>query len=1635
MHLVTAKACSSVFFLTLLISLPALAQSPALVRDATVATVQTLQGSVPARLAPVAPAHDLTLLILADSLTAADAIRLRREIAAAFTPSFLNAHRLQIVSVSGRGGDFSTPLTTPAQLQAALKQITPGAASPAAPLALIETLGAIPANLPANWAHTVIAGHLPAFTSANTDTWVSAWLGELYRKQRVRLSFWSLDGNAPAWAQTLAGAAMGMVATTGFNTLLPMLSDNSAYTEVSWEIKFPIGAWPYTATLKNSNGDSIATVASLATAPAYTLPLQAYLSVPASDPEKVLSINPADLDALRLTAQQLTDQKKPKEAAVVWRSISEIAPTDGLGWAALAKSSYDSGSFEDAAAALAHATSLGVKNSSTLELQARLRMHDKDFQGALAPLDDALALDPAQQPLWLLRAECARSLKLRPKEAESVERAAALGDVPPFWAKDLIAGYLEAGQVDRALPYLRKVSANLPGDAPSLVEYAGYWELAHQPQEAEPLWNKALVADPKNEAAYLGLVANYTAAKRYADAGQIADRGLVLLPKSPPLLVAKEQALESLGDLYGARRFLSNVAPGSQSLDLLKRRAALEDVYGGAGPDSYLALLQALTQQNAAQVEVVATCRRALLVSLREERLDAAKTFAAKLSSAGDRGGLDLVTPRSSSSHDRVEIPGGADALQFLLLGQSNAKITPAQALLNAASVIANQNPNSNDPNAKAEWQHLGSLVHEYFQRIAALNALGRRQDHAYEILLSLQDKPGRQRTEKVFDILGLKMHRDKEGVSVKSAEGKSQARKQDVVAALAIDEQGIEDALAQGKTYTLEIPFDLAPVFPSEEFWRTNFYDKEKFPGGLVEAFVGDVRLPRLFTAFNSMDRAAAQALVHSVVPKNLAEHYSTGLWMFSTALALNGQAAEVPGGEAARSVWASLAGVDPASGVAFFEALLRRDDGRLISFFYALSQLDFEHQRFFTHSTARAQRFYELFRNSFEMRHGGDTRMAESGFTQFLREVPLNDNLTVDFPGSPEVWMVAKGLKTSGGSVAKLTRSMKKTAAPDDEDQILIRLATTEYKNTGREQTELANFIAVSRIDSQRSGPLTPESALLLAQAYSTHRGLYPYLVRLGDLETADYQKLLSLESKVEGVDAAYANLHLGQIHSFLAIAGAARESALLPAPAFLPLFRKALDRYLASHDAAAFTAASLAFVSELLPYAKDSAKSPDAVVRLLLLGEAGPLREKAFDQVLALQKIPSLDGLLSIDHNLQNLGRSSSFDEIQRDLDRLAVIPLPKEWHLTGERKKSIELYDSSQAIKVLTKLRLTAAKHKKNEEGDLQKLSAELRSELEPWVELALVGRLYARYLDGSDLLVSEDPMLVRKHEFIFLGPHNGKVEPFQPANILLSSEGEGSYFVGGLAEFSMAAGIASAGGNHIGAQSFGSALVTSVRATDWRGFNAASLSSFAASVRLAREWIVAAAADPAMRAELSDASRGILSLGRRKALLQSVEDRDWPSVWKTVSVSDLHFLGDALTEQAPPPLWRTPQLIAMKQAAQHSTEPDMLGSVAPGLSGSAQPRLERYEPYEEYQHHLLPDLLSQRLAELKINLAWAADNAAWDPSAVMRLSEPAAADFLAKLRMRDSWDWNAALDAYRALTPAYLESLFTPSEHK
>jgi hypothetical protein len=513
----------------------------------------------------------------------------------------------------------------------------------------------------------------------------------------------------------------------------------------------------------------------------------------------------------------------------------------------------------------------------------------------------------------------------------------------------------------------------------------------------------------------------------------------------------------------------------------------------------------------------------------------------------------------------------------------------------------------------------------------------------------------------------------------------------------------------------------------------------------------------------------------------------------------------------------------------------------------------------------------------------------------------------------------MVAKGYNAAGSSVAKMTRKVKRSVAPDDEDEILIRLANTEYKAQHREQSELANFVAVSRIDAERDEPMDSDSALLLARGCAYFGRLYPYFTALGDLEYADYQKAFAVATKITAADVVTANSYLGEWHSFLAMLALLHESGLAPPRDVVQLYRKAAERFANAKDDADCNIASLSALDNLARRVAPDIASHDTAIRALLLGAGAS--EKAYRQLLALQKVPSLDALFAIWTSVTKApNHPGALDEAQRALSTLAVLTPPKAWKLYGEPKKSLDRYQTVEAQAILLKLRETLAKRKRNQ-NEIGKLSAQLMAALDPWTELAMAGTIYARYLDPTDLIVSEDPMLLRKHQFVSLMARNGKPVWFTPANMTISSEGQGSYFTGGLAEFSLAAGQARAAGNHLGGcggEAFAAAVFASVRATNWRGVTAAALQSFGASVRLAREWIVESAVSPAMRRELEQDSRGLLSLTRRKTLLEAIDRRDWSAVWESVSVGDLHFLGDALAQRAPKDLWTSPALQAMKR---------------------------------------------------------------------------------------------------------------------
>ncbi|MEN6601827.1 MAG: VWA domain-containing protein [Bryobacteraceae bacterium] len=66
--------------------------------------------------------------------------------------------------------------------------------------------------------------------------------------------------------------------------------------------------------------------------------------------------------------------------------------------------------------------------------------------------------------------------------------------------------------------------------------------------------------------------------------------------------------------------------------------------------------------------------------------------------------------------------------------------------------------------------------------------------------------------------------------------------------------------------------------------------------------------------------------------------------------------------------------------------------------------------------------------------------------------------------------------------------------------------------------------------------------------------------------------------------------------------------------------------------------------------------------------------------------------------------------------------------------------------------------------------------------------ALAGQVYAAHLVPDGLLVSEDPLLLRKHKFLELSLQAKYLPPFPPTELRISTVGVASYFLGGFGTF-------------------------------------------------------------------------------------------------------------------------------------------------------------------------------------------------------------------------------------------------------
>jgi|GEM_PF-2020286 len=1659
-------------------------------------SVRSFQGAFLARITPVEVSGDLLVLVSTDTLEPALFDALRAGLLSIYQASG-ESHPLRIAVFRNGAIELAGPFRTRAEFQTALRQIQPGGDPGVSVLSGPKFYTGLPAALKmavaegrGPWPSVLLATHFPDIDPALLE-YGTASLAAPLLAQRLRVGYWNIGGNAVPLLDAVAKLTGGIGVAEPASWIDRTEQALHSFGELGWdEPGLSRGFHLYTAKLVNGSGTVVASVGRIAYPSGQPLPdpeqyaklIQSVKSAAdllqraslntdetaqvRAHLETALSINSRDHTALRLAADFYKRYNDHKTAAGLLASLTEIDPRNGALWNELGHEYFIENNLEAAEQALGRGRQLKAVSAVAAAELARIHLARHDAAGALPLLDESLRLDAKNQELWFLRADTCRTLNDWKCEAESLDRGIALGGDQA--GGDQAGGdqtahrttlarlYLDHGSAAQASAQADRIIQSLPADPGVRATWAGFLEELKRPADALQMWRQTLELDKSREDAH------YAVARLLLDKGDLpraleaSETGLIAAPRSARLQLAKAAALERQGNLYAARASVRGAAADTGDLALLRHEAELEDQAGGEASAAYARIVELLEKPTTASAPASAreeyhteALSRGLRAALRDANPEKAAWFSQRLDARGPNDLSALVElPRApgktgNAKVNEIWIPGGTEALAFAAHGK--ARPSRERFLIEYARTVLDHSSSQ-----KADLSYLAPL-RDYFQRVAMLSALATRSGNRGVITLSLADKKAKQQTEKVLSILGWKLRNRKDEKTIESGEKLSQAKRQDLAAALAIDQVGMQEALADGKSYKIELLWDRVPIVLDEASWKNQFYPAEKYSGGLAEAIAYDPNIAKVYAGLSAVDSETAAALVAGMGLKALAEKYGDRLRLYSAALSIEGNRVWTPGD--AEAIWTKLSGASPSNPPAFLRALFDKDDGKLLAYFYTLGELDPVHQKFFTLNAARATKFYELFRDAPELRNGAARELRHGSFGDFLREVPLDPDLTVDFPGSPEIWMVAEGQSKSAARTLKLMKRAHQKVAPDREDEILLHLANKHYKSLYGTRTELDNFLAVVRIEQHRNELLDEASALALAQNFDEYENVYPYFAVLTGLTQKEFEGFFRFGEKLRGMNPLELNSILGQFHSLLDMLRLGSESGALDEKRSTALFFALCDSFTRAQSDADYVTASLDIVRQIAAAAPGSGKTTaDQSLRALLLGPARPVSvdwkgmhevdaSKAayasFDRILDRQKVPAIELLLQLADASHALaaGQGSAAAHLAvlaANSEKLPSAEVPKGLKAEGKAQNSLKAAGTLHIREVVTQFQQKVPKVKKGNLKDIQKLDRDLLSAMAPQVTLALSGIVYAYYFRSSDLLIAEDPLLLRKHQFYPLNASSlFKQRAFSSSDLHISSELAGSYAVGGFNDFVFVAGQAALAGFKK-ADGLANEVITAqmgaLRATPWSLYRDEDQQLLGLKIRIAREWCVEAARSPAVRKDLSEDTLGLLSLIRRRQLLDGLNARDWKIVWQSVTLSDLYFLGDRYLARYPKNPWQSPAASALRIAAAQNdgARLQMLGAALPRVNGCAHSHLQILAPYEEYERRMFSTELAGRSAEFKLYLAEYLDRAALPAGIIGAVAEPLVFHVLGNVNMSDMRDWTSVLSAYAGLNDRVLE---------
>jgi hypothetical protein len=762
-----------------------------------------------------------------------------------------------------------------------------------------------------------------------------------------------------------------------------------------------------------------------------------------------------------------------------------------------------------------------------------------------------------------------------------------------------------------------------------------------------------------------------------------------------------------------------------------------------------------------------------------------------------------------------------------------------------------------------------------------------------------------------------------------------------------------LEQSLRSNRVFEIDYTPTRVKVLYGPEYWLSA---KEKFSGELIDAFLGDPALCRLYLGIVKLDPETAEQ-VRKAMPVARVRAFAHVFDFFGGMLRLKDGKAVVPGGQRSAGAWSDLVGASPDKGVEFIEKLIMKDDGWMASYFDSLSRIEGTVQDYLT-EPARLKRFYTALRG--RVTSPGPARPVFRSNTDLML---LTSRLRMAGPNQPylpgglEVWKNLFVKHPQGKYDGRLTRAAAGWKEADDLLEALFGLSRKAVENE-----PLKIFLSISDIERRRAAPLAAPTVDRLARSFRVMGSQYPLFSESPTLSDASMIRFLDAAEAVarigNNVDKADT---VGTFQALAALWQVLYRQHLISEQQADAVFSSIIEPFLKVRDGGPLFDAGRSGVTALLKAtgSPDGANPHDRMIDLLA-GSTTTDDQQTLDELRAdmlrvfeAQKLVSLKVIFDLADHLESLSRGERLNAalLNRLAARVSDLNLPKASMSTQERNATSYGYWTERHLEDQRKLNIRAVIDKAA--GDAGKLK-DARGLLAPILRDTLVGLLYVHYAPPGAQLLYTNPLFARSHDFIGI---QGAQQTWRQTEVLGNGwpSSAGGRLVGSLATLPYA--LAEAEQNFLiptreQALIWGDLvpqMLVSAKLPRWWNVSASQMHFMALHLRQGEDFLAAAVTSPDLRTVVLDVLDRSVAPVRHRRIANELAAGDLPAAIEDVTPAEFYLLGKYAVEHKlslPGGFGASIAALAAAdpQRLNHEAISDAFGTPKPTLANTMKPQL-------------------------------------------------------------------------------------------